>query len=218
MTPSRKQKLNILLNLYIFIGSVLVIAGIGLILFIFLPGAIYSAFPQAYENEVSSLTIPVVDEIPTIAEAPHDDIPKLPPQDPALPKGERLRINKIDVDTSLTMSGDAVEALNDGPWADPQFGTPLANNLPIIIASHRWGGIGWSSEQRTKSSFNKLPSLGIGDTIELTWDQRKFEYKVYAVEENTQISDYKADLILYTCKFLWNSPVRIFVYAERVGE
>ena len=56
----------------------------------------------------------------------------------------------------------------------------------------------------------------IDSTVSVYWNQREYIYKIYAKEESTYISDYSADLILYTCKY-YNSPVRIFRYANRVN-
>ena len=89
-------------------------------------------------------------------------------------------------------------------------------DFPIILAAHRWGYLEWSASFRKLNSFYNLPQLKVGDTIKVVWDQRPFEYKVYSVETGTQITDYNAKLILYTCQ-LWNSPVRFFVYANRVN-
>lgn len=67
-------------------------------------------------------------------------------------------------------------------------------------------------------SFYKLPSLEKGDIVEIVWNQRIYKYKIYKTTENTKITDYNADLILYTCKMYWESPERIFKYAVRVAE
>ncbi|KKS80793.1 MAG: hypothetical protein UV56_C0008G0001, partial [Candidatus Woesebacteria bacterium GW2011_GWC1_43_10b] len=61
--------------------------------------------------------------------------------------------------------------------------------------------------------FYSLPKLKTGDTVEIIWRQRKYLYEVYKEEEGEEITDYSADLILYTCESL-SSPVRIFRYAR----
>ena len=53
----------------------------------------------------------------------------------------------------------------------------------------------------------------MGDTVEIIWKQRKYVYEIYKEEEGEEISDYTADLILYTCESL-KSPIRIFRYAR----
>ena len=60
-----------------------------------------------------------------------------------------------------------------------------------------------------------MPEVSAGDKIEIIWDQRKFVYEVYDTEEGTDITQYDADLILYTCKFL-KSDIRIFTYARLI--
>jgi hypothetical protein len=53
----------------------------------------------------------------------------------------------------------------------------------------------------------------VGDTVEMNWRQRRYIYEVYAEEKGEEITDYDADLILYTCESL-NSSVRIVKYAR----
>ena len=58
--------------------------------------------------------------------------------------------------------------------------------------------------------------LEAGDIIEVVVDQRKWLYEVYQAEEGEQITDYDANLILYTCKYL-NSPIKHFRYARLIN-
>jgi sortase (surface protein transpeptidase) len=139
----------------------------------------------------------------------------LPDIDPSLPKDNGLIIDKIGVRGEIHEGTDWENILKQGIWRAPDFGTPEDTSSPIIIAAHRWGYLEWTPAFRKLNSFYSLPQLAIDDTISLIWDQRPYKYKVYATETGTKISDYQADLILYTCQ-LWNSPVRFFVYANRI--
>lgn len=152
----------------------------------------------------------------------------LPDVDPSLPPENGLIIDKIGVRGEIHEGEDWQTILKQGIWRIPDFATPIEvslvkgrdgvaeRDLPIILAAHRWGYLEWSASFRKLNSFYHLPELKAGDTIKVVWDQRPFEYKVYSTETGTEISDYSADLILYTCQ-LWNSPVRFFVYANRVA-
>jgi len=140
--------------------------------------------------------------------------PPLPDVDPSLPVENGLIIEKIGVRGSIHEGEDWEKILKEGIWRVPGFGTPLDNSQPIILAAHRWGYLEWSNSFRKLNSFYNLTQLKVGDTVSIVWDQRQFEYKIYSTETGTQITDYKANLILYTCQ-LWNSPVRFFVYADR---
>jgi len=140
----------------------------------------------------------------------------LPPQDPSLPEEYWIYIPSIGVDSQMRPTEDPDQALEQGVWLVPDFGRPEANEDPIIVAAHRFGwDWWWQSEFGTKNSFYWLTDLKPGDQVELVSDQRKYVYEIYAGEEGTEITDYSADLILYTCKFL-NSPERYFRYAKRV--
>jgi hypothetical protein len=140
--------------------------------------------------------------------------PRLPDVDPSLPKDNGLIIDKIGVKGAIHEGTDWEAILKTGIWRVPDFGTPESNQLPIILAAHRWGYLDWSAAFRKLNSFYSLPKLVVGDTIEIIWNQRPYTYKIYAISSGTKITDYSANLILYTCQ-MWDSPVRIFVYANR---
>ncbi len=206
-----------MLNFNIFIGTTLVIISVVIILFLLVPEIVYSLYPQAHENEAISVQIPVVDEdeVPEEEEEPTWE-DKLPPRDESLTTQPTLIIERIGVNAEIQTGLRSEEALNEGPWIIPNLGAPLKDNgLPTVIASHRWGAVDWTKEERTLKSFYDLPNLKVGDTIKIIWDQRLFEYTITKKEESTGITDYNSDLILYTCKVIWQSPVRIFIYAER---
>ncbi len=140
-----------------------------------------------------------------------------PEVDPTLPKGGWMKIEAIQFDSEIyEASSDHYEtALERGVWRVPEFGTPLARQLPMILAAHRFGYLAWSNQYRREHSFFNLPKLRVGDRIEIDWGQRRYWYQVYAADQGTQISDYTADLILYTCQYL-ESDQRIFRYARLV--
>ena len=135
--------------------------------------------------------------------------------DASLPLENKIRIPSIGVDTEIQESilEYYEEALKKGIWRVSDFGTPYTRNKPIIMAAHRYGYLAWTSIFRRKNSFFSLPKLKEGDIVEIIWRQRKYVYEVYATEESEKISDYSADLILYTCEAL-SSPVRIYKYAR----
>lgn len=139
-----------------------------------------------------------------------------PPVDASLPSGQWLVIPRIGVRTQLQQTATAEEALATGVWYAPGYGQPGSRDLPMILAAHRYGWQWWWQTDYWKyHSFYNLPQLEPGDVIEIIADQRKWVYEIYAGEEGDEITDYDADLILYTCKFL-NSPVRHFRYARLV--
>ncbi len=141
-----------------------------------------------------------------------------PVYDENLPEGNWLIIPKIGVKTEILESANSDEALNKGVWRVPDFGTPTDLSKPMILAAHRYGWKAWweNGNQYWKyHSFYLLPKLEKGDLIEVISNHRKYIYEVYAGEQGEDITDYNADLILYTCKFL-DSPLRFFRYARLV--
>ncbi len=143
-----------------------------------------------------------------------DDNP-LPPFDPSLPADNGVIIDKIGVRGQIHEGDNWAEILKAGIWRVPDFGTPENPDQPTILAAHRWGYVTWTNSFRTLNSFYNLPKLAVGDQIQVVWNQRKYVYEVYASQTGDKITDYSADLILYTCE-LWNSPTRIFKYAKRI--
>ncbi len=142
----------------------------------------------------------------------------LPEQNEFLPDGNWLVISKTGVMTEIgeAPTEDHEEALKQGVWRVPEFADPTSSqNVPVILVAHKYGYITWSNKFRRQHSFYNLEQLEIGDTFEIIWDHRRFTYEIYAGEEGKEINDYKADVVLYTCKYL-NSPARIFRYARRV--
>ncbi len=140
-----------------------------------------------------------------------------PPYDPTLPDGSWLVIEQIGVRTPLLTTIDPKEALTKGVWMAPDYGRPGDKGKPIILAAHRFGyKWWWQNDYWKKNSFYKLPETKAGTVIKIIDNKRQWEYEIYKAEEAEEISDYNADLILYTCKFL-NSPVRYIRYARLIN-
>jgi hypothetical protein len=142
----------------------------------------------------------------------------LPPYDATLPEGNWIIIPRIGVRTEILESADPDVSLNKGVWRVPDFGHPGEFTKPIILTAHRYGWLSWwkKSQYWRYHSFYLLPTLEPGDLVEVISNKRKYTYEVYGGEEGEQISDYQADLILYTCKLL-NSPIRFFRYARLIN-
>jgi hypothetical protein len=137
-----------------------------------------------------------------------------PEQEESLPEGNWLVIPRIGVRTEILESEDPEESLVKGVWRAPEFGTVGDLKQPMILAAHRYGyNWWWKGEYWKYHSFYLLPDLEPGDVVEVISDKRKYMYEIYSGEEGTEISDYNADLILYTCKFL-TSDIRHFRYAR----
>lgn len=142
--------------------------------------------------------------------------PYIPPIDPDLPAGQWLTIPEIGVKTQPKATEDPEVALKDGVWIAPEYGQIGQPGMPIIMAAHRFGWKWWwQSDYWKLNSFYNLPETKPGTIVELIADQRKWTYLIYGGEEGDAITDYGADLILYTCKFL-NSPIRHIRYARLI--
>lgn len=210
----RESRLVVLLRRFSYLLGV---AGVLVVLVWFVPGALYAlgggegvaeVFARPFVN-FGSLGRDsggnVVEEHRTYQ----------PAYDAQLPIEDRVMIPSIGVDSQIKEAsvGNYEDALRDGVWRVTDFGTPFSRNRPTILVAHRYGYLKWTNIFRKKSSFYNLPKVKEGDIVEVNWGQRKYVYEMYSSGEGEEITDYTADLILYTCEDL-NSPVRVFKYGR----
>lgn len=168
---------------------------------------------QSSVSEVADAAKQGVEEQPQKSLVPE---PYLPPKNPDLPTGTWISIPRIGVHSEVLATENPDEALDKGVWMVPDFGRPGDYSQPTIVAAHRYGWDWWWQTDYWKyNSFYLLTETEPGDLVEVIHDQRKWVYEIYAGEEGKLITDYSADLILYTCKYL-NSPLRHFRYARVV--
>lgn len=208
----KKKILKIFSRFYLIGGILLIFFAFAVLSISFYPNIWYSLRKEASNDDTTSI-VKVVENIEPTEEEPVN-IP-LPPFDESLPTKNMIKISSIGVDSEIIQNDDAYKGLLKGTWIVPNFGIPTKNDLPIIIAAHRFGYTSWSSEFRYTNSFYNLPKTKVGDRVQIIWEQRLYEYEVYKAEDDTQITDYDGDLILYTCR-MYNSPIRVFRYLKRV--
>ncbi len=210
-------------RLFAYIGATLWILTLVFALLPSWPHLYYRLSPRISDVLASTIASTALD-VPQVTEEPDKPTqaipsptptPSLPITDPSLPEENGLIIDSIGVKGEVHEGSDWENILKKGIWRVPDLGTPPENTKPIIIAAHRWGYLEWSAAFRKLNSFYNLPKVKAGDIIKIIWEQREFEYHVYATATGTEITDYEADLILYTCQ-LWNSPTRFFVFANRI--
>lgn len=143
-------------------------------------------------------------------------VPVLPAVDTALPAGTWLISDKIGLNAAVDTSGDLEKGLEKGVVMVTDLGTIGQTSIPVVMAAHRYGYLKWwDSNYGRQNSFYYLPELTVGDRIEVIQDQRRWYYEIYSSSEGTEISDYDADLILYTCEALTGDN-RYFRYARLI--
>lgn len=213
---SRPSTLSVVFSLLttVFLATALTMAGIPVIWM-----AWYRLSPGTSERLAAVLRKPVVSLGQVMVEEGLIEEPVVyqPPLDATLPTENRVKIDVIGLDTRIVEEPVEryEEAFRVGVWRVPDFGDAFARERPMILAAHRFGYLAWTNQYRRENSFYNLPKLEAGDQIEVIWNQRRYLYEVYAGDEGEAITDYTADLILYTCKFL-ESDTRIFRYARLI--
>jgi sortase (surface protein transpeptidase) len=206
-------------RLYLNLGITFWLLAIIFVFFPIWPHLYYRLSPKTSDQLAATLSLNPSQEAPKPSKTPvkttEAEKITLPSVDPSLPTKNGLIIDSIGLRGEIHEGDNWQDILKLGVWRVPDFATPEETGKPIILAAHRWGYLSWSNAFRKLNSFYNLPKLKNGDKISLVWNQRQFEYEVYTTSQGSAITDYSANLILYTCQ-LWNSPVRIFVYAKRV--
>ena len=208
-----KRESDLILSRFLAKGAKYFFLVGAIVLFIFFAPSIWYYLKGGVPTSISDLLARTAKEAETVEiEVKPTYQPKF---DASLPQESRLKIPTAKIDTTINEAtlDNYEEALRKGVWRVSDFGTPADREKPLILAAHRFGYLKWSIPYRLKNSFYSLPKLKTGDTVEIIWRQRKYLYEVYKEEEGEEITDYSADLILYTCESL-NSPVRIFRYAR----
>jgi sortase (surface protein transpeptidase) len=209
----RKKKLDIS-EIFSRLAKYLFTLGIIVLIISFAPSVWYQIKSGGIEK-ISNLIADTLKPGKKDEETPVKRFEYQPKYDSKLPIESRLKIPSIKIDTPIYEATieNHEEALRKGVWRAPDFGTPADRKWPTILAAHRYGYLAWSVPYRLKNSFYSLPKLKTGATVEIIWRQRKYVYEVYKEEKGDKITDYSADLILYTCESL-NSPERIFKYGR----
>lgn len=210
-TPFHYRRSRRLRRIFLIFGILFWVTAAMVALIPIAPWVLYRVFPSTPDT----LAHTIATTVSASAIATANPLP-VPPLDTNLAATPLLVIDKIGVNGAIHEGDDWEEILKQGIWRVPNFGTPEAGK-PIILASHRWGYLAWSNAFRRLNSFYNLPKLDIGDKIEIDWGQRHYYYVVSKRETGDAITDYSADLILYTCQ-LWDSPIRFFIYASRTTE
>ena len=201
------------------ISKYLALLGIILLLIAYVPSVLYSIIPEKIDvskiilatiknpnkNKMGEMVEPEIKEKPIYQ----------PPINRNLSFENMVNMPSIGIKTKINEAPieNYEDALRIGVWRVPNFGTPYMRKKPTILAAHRYGYLKWSIPYRLKNSFYNLPKLKVGDTVEVIWKQRKYIYEVYKEDKGEEITDYSADLILYTCESL-KSPIRVFKYAR----
>lgn len=213
----RVGNINKLLKVYQIIGFTFILITLVLIAIPTAPYVWYRLNPEAVSIDEKKIVKEIVQKKEDIEEKEQTPESNIPPFIPNLPEGYFVLIPDIGVSSPITASKEYKKALYKGTWIVSDFGTPELDTLPIILAAHRFGYSSWTTETRNLISFYNLPKTENGNRVSIYWNQREYVYEIYDGNTGTYITDYSADLILYTCKY-YNSPERIFRYANRVEE
>lgn len=213
----KKRNINQLIKVYQIIGFGFILITLVLVAIPTAPYVWYRLNPEAVSIDEEKIGKEIVEKKEDIKQTEQTPVSDLPPFDPNLPEGYFVLIPSVEIKSPITASKEYKKALTKGTWIVSDFGTPELDSLPIILAAHRFGYNSWSTEKRNLISFYNLPKTEPGDRVIIYWNQREYEYEIYDGNIGTYITDYSADLILYTCKY-YNSPERIFRYAKRVGK
>lgn len=217
------NKIKTIANINITVGVIMLVLPIFILLyyiFISTPQKVGALYSPDKENEI--IAKPIFTDRSTIKDPFATGSNEVQPLEFNIPNyeaidiGTRIRIPTIGLDTTVYESKSPTYGLGAGVWRDPLYGAPdRPSNGPTVLAAHRWGEDRFSWEYRYANLFTKFDQLKEGERITITWNNTEYDYVIRHIEQNTQVTG-NADLIMYTCVY-YNSPERIFVYADRVN-
>lgn len=189
--------------------------GVFFLILAYAPSVYYSTLDLFGRNTSNKVLIDSATQINPISVTKFENYLYQPQFDKTLSDDNILTIPSVGIKTTINeaLDVDFEQALQKGVWRVSTFGTPYMRKFPTILVAHRFGYLRWSVAYRLKNSFYNLPKVKAGEKIEIVWLQRKYVYEVYKTEEGNEISDYSANLILYTCRDL-SSVTKVFVYAK----
>jgi hypothetical protein len=145
------KRLKSILNIYTVLGFSFLLLTLVLVEIPVSPYIWYRINPAETDREIEKIIVDVVEE-DIEKETEKSNIPTL---NEDLPEGYHVVISSINVNSPVSDSKDYTKALKSGSWVVPEYGTPEKDELPIIIASHRFGYASWSNEFRNRISFFK---------------------------------------------------------------
>jgi hypothetical protein len=96
--------------------------------------------------------------------------------------------------------------LDNGGWIQ-RFDS---NDLPNLIAIHRFGWSTLSPEQKIRQTLYHVDKLQDDDIVYIIWEGEKYEYEVDSIIDGDNNPSLSGKIIIYTCKFM-STNQRIFV-------
>jgi LPXTG-site transpeptidase (sortase) family protein len=137
------------------------------------------------------------------------------PQDVA---GTRVIIPKMQLDETIHEVKSTKSIRND-IWRRPNTSTPDKGSNTVLVG-HRF------TYTNPTGVLYHLDKLAIGDEIGITWQQKRYIYRVESIkttspnEVDVEAPSPQPQLTLYTCTPLWNPTKRLVVIAalEKIYE
>lgn len=205
------------INIFTIIGSILILGGVLLAAYPFLPSLLYRFEGPAdsyvtTQDAYAHAEFLSNDEELTDAQLP-DNVDKTVPTNPAPTKQARVVIDKIGVDIPL-YDGSTAATLEKGAWHLP--GTANPNQIGnMIITAHRY-----KYRPPSSKTFYLLDKLNVGDTFIVYWNGGEYRYRIDKKEVKpgndlsilTDTFDRRVTLI--TCDPLFSTKNRLVVSAR----
>ncbi len=128
-----------------------------------------------------------------------------------------LIIPKINVKIDIVEGKDET-ALNNGAWRMPQTSTPDKGSN-TVITGHRW-----KYRPPSEETFYLLDKLEIGDTFQVFWNKKEYDYKVSSISivvptDLSVIEPTSSSVAtLITCTPLFSTEKRLIVRGELISK
>lgn len=223
VAPMRgKTRLSIRRRLLFVLSMLLMVAGLGIVAYPFIPMVRYTVLKPApvvpYETRLSALA---QDSIANTSAVHLDQVTSVAPaasrgSRPApAPLAKRLVIPKIGVNVEIVFGKNQDEALNRGIWHIPGTSTPEKGSN-TVLSGHRFRFL---SGPRTLYLLDKVTK---GDPIIIYWNGQEYDYVVTGskiVKPNqVEILDPTDEprLTIFTCSPLFTTKERLVLFAKPI--
>lgn len=176
----------------------------------FVEGPVQSSIEKLPGDSIEELSISELDETPSSEE-------KLPDNKVIIPDPEinQLIISKIGVQIPI-VEGEDETALERGAWRLPQTSTPDKEGNTVLTA-HRY-----KYRPPHKETFYLLDKLAEGDTFQVFWQGKKYNYKIVSsIIVNPDAMEVlnpteNPTITLITCTPLFSTKQRLIVSGELI--
>ena len=118
----------------------------------------------------------------------------------------------IGTNASVENAAEVNAILDQGVYLYPEYSNIGWSGETTVLAGHHFNMA--VTPERAAQTFQNLEQLKVGDIVQIVDDYKVWNYEIYKIEQATEITEDKPDLLAYSCIYWWDSKLRLFVYGR----